>query len=123
MIPYSVYKIVHLVGVFMILTSLSALTLHVGLGGGRVHSWRKLVAGTHGVGLLLALVGGFGLLARLGIGHGGLPGWVWAKLAIWATFGGIITVILRKAEWSKALWFTILFLGGLGAYLANYKPF
>ena len=87
MISYSIYKIVHLLGVMMVFLSLGGVIMHAINGGEKEHSWRKPVAITHGIGLLLALVGGFGLLARLGVMHGTLPGWVLAKLGIWFVFG------------------------------------
>jgi len=123
MISYSIYKIVHLLGVLAIFLSLGGVATNAINGGGRGHAWRKPIAITHGIGLLFSLIGGFGLLARLGIVHGGLPGWVIAKLAIWFVFAGLIGVMIRKPNWAKLLWPVILVLGGLAAYLAGYKPF
>ncbi|HZX60505.1 MAG TPA: hypothetical protein VFF51_02025, partial [Candidatus Methylomirabilis sp.] len=87
MIPYLVYKNIHLVGVFMILMALGGLLLHSITGGTQEHSWRRPVAITHGVGLLLVLLGGFGMLARIGI-YWSWPGWVTGKIIIWLLFGG-----------------------------------
>jgi len=123
MISYQVYKTVHLVGILMLFLSLGGVITHVINGGSRDHSWRKPLAITHGLGLLLALVGGFGLLARLGIMHGMLPGWVLAKLAIWLVFAILIGVMIRKNSWAESLWFIVLILGGVAAYLAGTKPF
>lgn len=113
----------HLTGVFMVVMSLGGLTMHVINGGGRAHPFRRMAGITHGIGLLVSLVGGFGLLARLGIGHGGLPGWVIAKLGIWLVLGGISTLVFRKPEWARAVWFLIFVLAGCAAYIAQYKPF
>ncbi len=123
MISYSIYKIVHLTGVMMIFLSLGGVIMHAINGGGREHLWRKPVAITHGVGLLVSLVGGFGLLARLGVVHGGLPGWVWAKLGIWLIFAILSGVVIRKKSWAKPVWIVALILGGVAAYLAGSKPF
>jgi hypothetical protein len=123
MISYSVYKIVHFVGIFMVFLSLGGVTMHVINGGGKSHSWRKSAAITHGLGLVLVLIGGFGLLARLGIVQGGLPGWVIAKLVIWVTFGAMLSLIIRKKSLARPIWFVLLILGGTAAYLAGYKPF
>lgn len=97
--------------------------MHVINGGEKHHAWRKPTAMTHGIGLLLALVGGFGLLARLGVVHGGLPAWVIAKLGIWFVFAIMVGVVIRKKSLAKPLWFITLLLGGLAAYLAGSKPF
>jgi hypothetical protein len=122
-ISYSVYKIVHLSGILMVFLSLGGAAMHAINGGEKNHAWRKPVAITHGLGLLLALVGGFGLLARLGIAHGGLPGWVIAKLGIWLILGALLAVLIRKKNLAKSLWIFVIFLGGVAAYLAGYKPF
>lgn len=65
MLSYSVYKVIHLLGVLMVFLSLGGITMHSINGGGRDHSWRKPVAITHGIGLLLALVGGFCKISSL----------------------------------------------------------
>ena len=123
MISYPVYKVVHLLGIFMVLLSLGGTLLWFGTGGSRNHSWRRFMAITHGAGLLLALVGGFGLLARLGTVHGGLPGWVWAKLGIWTVLGGALALVSRLPRLAQLLWWLTLALGGSAAWLAGSKPF
>lgn len=121
MISYSVYKVLHLTGVFMILVSLGSLAIQTLLQSKIV--WKRPLALVHGFGMVMALVGGFGLLARLGVMHESLPGWIYAKLAIWLFLGALMGVIPRKPNWARGLWGMIIVLGGLGAYLAQFKPF
>jgi hypothetical protein len=121
MISYAVYKIVHLVGVLMVFLALGGVATNAINGGTKNHSWRKPIAITHGVGLLLSLVGGFGLLARLGIVQGGLPGWVLAKLGIWVLFAVLIGVVSRRPQWAKPIWPLIIILGAIAAHLAGSK--
>ena len=123
MISYSVYKVVHLVGVMMVFLALGAVVMHVINGGTKAHSFKRSLAITHGVGLLLSLVGGFGLLARLGIVQGGLPGWVIAKLVIWTLFGAVLGLIYKLKSAAKPIWILTLVLGATAAYLAGSKPF
>jgi len=123
MISYSVYKIVHLTGVLMVFLSLGGVAAASILGAAKDPRVRKWVAITHGSGMVISLVGGFGLLARLGIVHGGLPGWVMAKLAIWVIFGAMIALLARKPALVKSMWFVMIFLGVVAAYLAGSKPF
>lgn len=106
----------------MVFMALAGVATNAINGGPKTHPWRKPIAITHGVGLFLSLLGGFGLLARLGIVHGGLPGWVLAKLGIWILFAVLIAVVSRKPSWAKPVWPLIIILGGVAAYLAGSKP-
>lgn len=123
MISYGVYKVIHIVGILMIFLSLGGLAAIAIIGGGNKHSWRMPLALTHGLGMVLTLVAGFGLLARLGIIHGQMPGWAYAKIGIWLVFGLLIAAFKRKPSWSRALWVVMILLGGVAAYLAVNKPF
>ncbi len=122
MISYGVYKVVHFIGILMVLMSIGGLAMAaISQAPGKV--WRRPVMITHGIGMLVSLVGGFGLLARLGVMHGSLPGWIYAKLAIWFIFGAMAGVLIRKPSLAKPLWVVVIVLGGLAAYLAGNKPF
>lgn len=122
MIPFAVYKNIHLIGVFMVLMALGGVVLHYVSGGGQRYPWRKPVAITHGVGMFLILLGGFGVLARKGI-FWSWPGWVTGKVAIWIVLGALIAVIARKPTLAKPIWWITIALSGLAAYLAGSKPF
>lgn len=118
---YSLYKLLHILGVLLALGALSGVSLHAANGGGKEgNRLRGGVAASHGVGLLIALVAGFGLLARLELGF---QPWVWGKLVIWLLFGAGLVLPYRKPEWAKALFFLWPILGAVGAYLAINKPF
>lgn len=124
MIPYQAYKIVHLVGVMLTFAVLGGLMLTVANGATKQNSKvRKLIGMTHGIALFVVLLGGFGLLARLGITHGGFPGWVWGKLTIWVLLGIMLAVPYRKPELARPLFFLMPVLGAIAAWLAIYKPF
>jgi hypothetical protein len=107
----------------MTFLSLGGITVNAINGGDKRHPSRKRVAITHGIGLVLALVGGFGLLARIGVSHGSIPGWAIGKLAIWFIFAIMIGVLIRKPNLAKPFWGLTIFLGGIAVYLAGYKPF
>lgn len=121
MIPYQVYKLVHLIGVLMLFLSIGGLILYMVYGGDRKHPWRKVLLATHGIGIILALVAGFGLLARIGI-YWPWPGWVAIKVGIWVIFATLPAIIARN-PWTKTLWWTVVVLGGIAAYLGGQKPF
>ena len=122
MISYQIYKLVHLVGVLTVFLSLGGLLLYAVDGSDRKHPWRKRLFISHGIGIFLAVLGGFGMLARMDI-LWPWPGWVASKLAIWVTFAALPTLITRTPSWAKSLWWIIVALGGSAAYLAGQKPF
>ncbi|MCH9649937.1 MAG: hypothetical protein K0U98_17000 [Deltaproteobacteria bacterium] len=117
---YQAYKVLHLLGVLMIFFALGAQLLRAQIGEAAQSISKGAVGALHGVGLILALVGGFGLIAKLGLGF---PGWVWAKVAIWLFLAGVTAIIKRAAGLRAALWFALPILGMVAAYLAIYKPF
>ncbi len=121
--PYEVYKILHIIGLVSIWAALGGATLHAMNGGTKAtNPSRKLVAATHGIGLFLMLLGGFGMLARLGLTQG-LPGWAIAKVVLWLVVGALLAVPLRVPSLAKPLWFAMPLFAGLGAWLALSKPF
>lgn len=121
MISYTVYKFIHfagVIGLFLALGSLAALRI---AGSGKPHAtWRVFVI-SHGVSLFLILLGGFGMLARLGI-HWPWPSWLTAKLVLWLFFGGSLALLKRKPEWSLPLWLILLVTGVAAVYLGTFKP-
>lgn len=119
---YQFYKIMHFLGL---------ITLFFGLGGMLVAAFarvqltkqaRIMTFATHGVGLLLLLVGGFGMMARLGI-TSGMPGWLKGKLLIWALLGLAVSLIKRKGTIGWPIATLLLVLGTTAAIFAINKPF
>lgn len=124
MISYSVYRVVHLLGIFILLVVLGGLSYGASRTdtGGAVSRRTGMIL--HGIGMFIVLLGGFGLLARLGIVHGmNWPGWVWGKVAIWVLLGASVVVPRRKPEWAGLLLLLVPVLGGVAAWLAIFKPF
>ena len=122
---YVAYKLIHLFGLFTLMVALAGMAVHAATGEEKSQnpSYRTLLI-LHGFGALVALTGGFGLMARVGVTHGEMfPGWIWAKLILWLLLGGLIALPYRNRSLAKALPIALPLLGLLGAYLANYKPF
>jgi len=122
---YVAYKMIHLSGIFALMVALAGMAVHAASGQTKRENpgYRGLLI-LHGLGALIALTGGFGLLARVGVLHGQLfPGWVWGKLLLWVLLGGLIALPYRTKALARTLPFLLPVLGLLGAYLANYKPF
>jgi len=124
MLPYGFYKVLHILGIALTLVALGGMTVHAingGLKGENVA--RRLLIGMHGTGVLFILVGGFGLLARIGFAHGsGFPFWLWVKLGLWTVFAVIAAVPYRKPESGRALLLALPVLAMAAAAMAVYKP-
>ncbi len=118
MIPYEAYKVIHILGNMFLLLSLGAYLM---LSINKSPRGRKLAAITHGISVLIILVAGFGLLARLGYFGAGWPLWVWIKLCVWLILAVIIILIKKVPGLMPVLWFLIPALSGLAAYMAVYK--
>jgi len=117
------YKVLHLIGAFLIFASLGALALRHKDGGDR-EGRSKLDSISHGIALLILIVSGFGMLARLGVTHDWLfPGWVWGKLVIWLLLGAALAFVRRMPRLAAVWWWAMPLLGGLAAWMAIYKPF
>lgn len=102
----------------MVFLSLGGLIIR-GLTKSEDKGLRKLTGMTNGIGLVLALVGGFGWIARMKVGF---PVWIIIKIVIWFIFGSFIAITNRKPEAGKALWFVVIALGIVAAYLGGVKP-
>lgn len=114
------YKLIHVFGLLLMFTALGGLTTLV-MTGQDQGKHRKLAGMLHGIALLIILLGGFGALAKLGIG-GGFPAWAWVKILLWLIFGGM-TVFIRKAPQMAKLFLVLLpILGTVGGYVALFKP-
>ena len=123
MFSHSFYKCVHLIGIFAMLLSLGGLAFHMLQGGTKQNFLsRKKIGALHGIGLTLAFIAGFGLMAR---GHFKLSHdmWLWGKLAIWLILGASPAFFYKMPKKANAL------LAGVGlclftaVFLAIYKPF
>jgi hypothetical protein len=117
---FETYKVVHLLGIFMILMPLAAIVLHVMQGGERRHAHKRSVAVVHGIGMLFSIVSGFGMLARMGSAKS-IPTWAWFKLGIWVVLGAMIGMLYRSKH-PKFLGLIVLLLATLASSLAIFKP-
>jgi len=122
MLPETIYKNLHLIGVFMILVALGGFIAQQVQVAASERGWRRPIAITHGIGMVLALVGGFGMLARMQI-FWPWPGWVVGKIIIWLVFGILVALIGRTPRLAKPLWWSTIALAAIAAYLALNKPF
>jgi uncharacterized membrane protein SirB2 len=120
---YVTYKLIHYFGIFLLIAVLGAA-----LGRRSATSeddpLRKRWAALHGIALFVILLGGFGLMARIGIDHGEpFPGWLWTKFGIWALLGGVLFLARRWQNRALSLLAVVPLLAVLAGYIAFRKPF
>jgi hypothetical protein len=124
MISFLVYRLIHFVGIVVLFLALGGTLAHVINGGTRAtNRLRRVTAAAHGAALFIILLGGFGMMARMGIVHGGLPGWIWGKLIVWVLLGAAIALPYRVPRAAAPLALAVPLLGALAAWMAIYKPF
>lgn len=118
---YETYRFIHLMGMVVLFVSLGGL---IALAySGKTGGLRKALVAIHGTSMLVMLVAGFGLLAKIGISHGDLPGWVIGKLVLWLVLGGIV-VLIRKQPSKGVAWVGVVsLLGFVTVALGVFKPF
>jgi hypothetical protein len=124
MFSYQFYNLLHIVGIILIMMALGGIALAASGTAEARRGWtRRSVVVMQGLGIFLILLGGFGMLARIGIMHGaGWPGWVWVKFGVWATLGAAAFLPFRFPATARPLLLVVPLLGGLAAYMAIYKP-
>lgn len=122
MVSYEVYKFLHSCGFLGLIAAVASLSFYGIVDNPVTHPLKKLVSIIHGAALVLILVSGFGLLARLGIVQGGFPFWIWIKLLVWAFFVFALLIVKKKPEYSKAIWSFTLVLFIVSAWVARFKP-
>ena len=112
---YEFYVVMHLSGIVLSVLSIGALSQ-------KVDENRKMLSITHGVGLILTFIAGFGLMAKTGLAQGSWPTWIYIKLLIWLIFGASLAVFKRAPALATRLWWIIWVLFIVAAYIAKYKP-
>ncbi len=115
---YQIYLILHFTGILLVFLAFGSMIARSALQPGNV-AWRKFGGITSGIGLVLILVGGFGMLARL---HLGAPGWAMMNTGIWLALGVMTALINKKPQAAKPLWFVTLALGIAAVVTVTYKP-
>lgn len=119
--PYHFYNAAHIVGAFMLILSIGGLLGRAASQREEAGFGKKFFSITHGIGMALVLVAGFGLLARLGL-HS-WPGWVIAKLLLWLLVGIIPLFVKKQPRMFIFLWCLTVVTVTAAMLCAHYKPF
>ena len=102
---YGFYKVVHLFGILLLFISLGTLAATARAEGGPL---KRIAGAAHGIALIIVLVAGFGLMARLNM-FGSIALWAWAKIGLWFLLGLAVLPLRRKPDW--AVWLCMAAVG------------
>jgi hypothetical protein len=117
---YEFYRLIHFSGLFLLFSGIGAAVTSTFAATENTGIARKRSAILHGIGLLLALIGGFGMLARLQI-LWPWPEWVIGKIVIWLTIGGLMVPLKRLPKFRPLILGVAVVLGLIAARLAAQK--
>lgn len=120
MLSHATYKVIHLLGIFLLFSGLGGLWAAAATSSETIrNTTRRLAMAAHGAAMLLILVAGFGMMARLQISHS-WPLWIWIKLMIWLLLAGYPVLLKRQKKPSGVLFFLAPILGAIAAYAALF---
>ena len=97
MLTYEFYKVLHITSIFFFIAGMSASLL--------MQPAPKFIKIITGIASFFILVGGMGLLARIGYTHGkgAWPAWVQAKVGIWLVLAIGVPVLSKKIKDRKSV--------------------
>lgn len=106
------YHVIHLIGLIFVF---------IGFGGLLSQDGARKAMMWHGIGLVISLVSGFGMLAKMGI-MGSMPVWVWIKIALWLVLGFLPVLAKRRVLPAKGVVLIAAIVGACLGYLGYMKP-
>lgn len=110
------YYVLHLLGIVLIFLGYGALIARSFLQV-EAPPLKRLGSMTSGIGLLLVLVAGFGLQAKLGYG---LPPWLVLKIVVWLALGAMTALINRQPRKAQLWWWLTAILGLAAIWLVYH---
>lgn len=118
------YKAIHLAGVLTLVVTLAGVSVDSIRGGALAGSrFAALVRAVFGAAMFTALLGGFGMLARMGVLGDGLPGWASLKLGIWVAAGVAGFVAYRRPSAARVILIAVPIVSAIAGATAIFKPF
>ena len=113
---YEVYKFIHIVSIVVFFGIAGASVL-----AGKYSKHEKIITGVSG---FFILMGGMGLMARIGIDHGSMwPRWLLVKVLMWVLLVMLVPVFAKKLSPSLKNFYLIIFIASIAVYVAINKPF
>ena len=113
---YEIYKLIHILSIIVFFGCVGGSIL-----GGRYEKHEKIVLG---LASFLILLGGMGLMARIGIEHGSVwPAWLIVKAVIWLTLSALAPILAKRLGKSIFVFYVFVILASLATYMAVNQPF
>lgn len=113
------YHFLHLIGLILVF---------VGYGGLLSSEGAKKAMKWHGIGLVISLVSGFGMIAKMSKGlPEGAPSlytqhWVIVKIALWLVLGFLPVLSKRRVLSPQVVVLLAMIVGAVLAYIGYFKP-
>ncbi|MEM1245332.1 MAG: hypothetical protein AAGA81_09940 [Acidobacteriota bacterium] len=122
---FTFFKLIHILGILMVFLGLGGRAVLALQPEPRKAPGQTLVGVLHGAGLMVVLLGGFGMLAKLGLTGEELQGlgWLLVKMIVWIVLGGSIMIPVRRPQWTTHWLVAVTALALVAGYFAFYKPF
>lgn len=106
------YHIAHIIGLIFVF---------IGFGALLSSESSRTAMKWHGIGLLISLISGFGMLAKLGI-FKSMPTWVWIKIGLWLVLGFLPVLARRRVVAAPVVVILAAVIAGVMGYLGYLKP-
>ena len=110
--PLAIYHIAHIIGLIFVF---------IGFGALLSSESSRTAMKWHGIGLLISLISGFGLLAKLQI-FATMPAWVWIKIALWLVLGFLPVLARRRVLAAHVVVILAVIVAAAMGYLGYMKP-
>ena len=108
MLSHATYKVIHLLGIFLLFSGMGGMWAVAAASSESLrNTTRRLALAAHGAAMLLILVAGFGMMARLQISHS-WPLWIWIKLTIWLLLAGYPVLLKRQDKPSGCIHYSLI---------------
>ncbi len=108
-----IYYIIHVLSILLLTGSIFAIAANP-----QPHKKKKMMALT-GILSLVALVGAFGLIAKLGYSY--TAGWIIVKFVCWLFLAGLAGMAYRKSK--SFVISAAIAAAAIAVYMVYYKPF
>ncbi len=118
---YEVYKTLHFFGLIVAVLAVGGIFIQAKLQPANAIAYKRPMMIAHGIGVIIMLIAGFGLLARLNLMHP-MPAWVWPKLLIWFYLGVAPTLVMRVPKIRDLVIWATPFILVTAAAFAVFKP-